>query len=315
MSTALLIHAADGIALTDPAPSTAIASENPRLILVGSKADESSRAAVRIAREFETGQTVVRVVAVDDPQTLMRLTQDSRADPGGDLATAVRMQLDGCGCAWPVEIRRGDAAAAICHAAADVNADLIVVGLNEHGLMDRALHRETTLRVLRHTQTPVLAVVSWAIGRPRVIVAAIDFSPASVQAARIAASLAAPGCRIILVHVHSAPADHAGSGQRAFSDIVARGAEDALARLAGGMTLPPNGIAQWMVVNGDPADELLSAAARAGADLITLGARPGGATPIAGKSSVRAALVRDARRSLLVTPWFERRVGSELCAG
>lgn len=313
MSIATIAHrAADGISLSEIAPQALDGrADVPRALIVASKGDASSRSAARVARAVAGDMDEVRVLVVDDPQALDVLTSGKGADRAWLLESAVRMQLDGCGCRqWPVDVRRGDAATTICRAADDRAADMIVVGLSEHGMLDRALHRETTLRVLRNARTPVLAVVPWAIGRPRIIVAAIDFSPASVRAMRIASSLAAPGCRIILAHVLTPVVSRASRGVHAFSEIVAAGAEEALARLADGMPLPAHGIAQSTVLRGDRHREIAALAARVGADLVTLGARQGGATPSVILPSMRARLVRDATRSLLVAPGRARRINA-----
>jgi hypothetical protein len=63
---------------------------------------------------------------------------------------------------------------------------LIVMGLGSHGVLARLMHRETTLRVIRNARVPVLAVPSDAVELPRTAVAAIDFTPASEDAARAA---------------------------------------------------------------------------------------------------------------------------------
>lgn len=177
-------------------------------LLVAANGDKCSRAAIRVAAAIAPPGAHIRVLAVNDAsvvthsiplvgaaaRTLVTLAGDS-------LREAVQDQVAGAGCDWPVSVVEGDPATAICRAASSEPTWLIMLGLNEHGLLDRALLRETSLRVLRHAHAPVLAVVPWAVGRPRVIVAGVDFSDTSIRAARFAAMLAAPDTTLLLTHV------------------------------------------------------------------------------------------------------------------
>ncbi len=187
----------------------------------------------------------------------------------------------------------------ICDTADTLAASLIVIGLNEHDFVDRALRRETSLRVARHAKVPLLTVVPWAIGRPRVIIAAVDFSAASIRAARVAASLAATDCAFTLVHVLS-PAESTPAA-RSFATTIARSVEEALVRLGRDIVLPGGGTVEWTVLRGNAADEIAGLAAKEGADLVALGASPRGIGNVL-HSSVRASLMRKASRSLLVVP-------------
>ena len=303
-------------------PSAAIAADAvthwdlPRaVVLVACNADAGSRAAARVALEVAPPDSVIRALAVNDAGVIghaippLGAAAHTVSDLAGEqLRTAVKQQLDGCACdAWPLDVRAGDPAMVICHTADDLAASLIVIGLNEHDFVDRALRRETSLRVTRHAKVPVLTVVPWAIGRPRVIIAAVDFSAASVRAARVAASLAATDCAFTLVHVLS-PAESTPAA-RSFAATIARSVEDGLVRLARDIALPNGGTVEWTVLRGNAADEIAALAAKEGADLIALGASPGGIGNVL-HSSVRASLMRQATRSLLVVPALNGQVVS-----
>jgi nucleotide-binding universal stress UspA family protein len=66
---------------------------------------------------------------------------------------------------------------------------LILMGLNRDGLARRLLGSGAVARVLQSAQIPVLAVPATARALPHAAVAAIDFSPASLHAAREARDL------------------------------------------------------------------------------------------------------------------------------
>lgn len=106
------------------------------------------------------------------------------------------------------EVRVGEPAEAILDTAGTQGAKLIVMGTQGLGGYRKWLLGSTTERVLRRTRIPVLAVPpaasAPAAGRfdPGRILAATDFSDASIHAARWAATLAREiGSPLLIVHV------------------------------------------------------------------------------------------------------------------
>lgn len=206
--------------------------------------------------------------------------------------------------AWPVHVAAGTPAVQITSLAERMNVALTLIGLCHHPRIDRVIGDETTLRVLRHATTPVLAVVESATALPHRIVVGIDFSRASVGAARAALAIAGSGASVTLVHVEQpGEGDAAEEGARVIHEL---GVAGALARLreylishspAGrGVTVNTD------VVAGRPAQQLLETASAQGADLIAVASRRHGAVERIMLGSVTDELTRAAARSLLVVP-------------
>src|SRR5690349_18616219 len=93
---------------------------------------------------------------------------------------------------WTHEVLTGRAAKVITDVAARRHADLIVVGRGHHGPVDRLLGGETSLQIIRLSSIPVLAVDTDMKG-PQTIVAAVDFSYASLTAAQAALDMIGSG--------------------------------------------------------------------------------------------------------------------------
>ncbi len=101
---------------------------------------------------------------------------------------------------WPVRLALGEPAEAIAREAAHEQAALVVLGLRPHGKVERALHLETTLEVMRTAACPVLGVPADMTELPSRVLVAMDFGRASLEAARIARALLAPGGTLVLAY-------------------------------------------------------------------------------------------------------------------
>jgi nucleotide-binding universal stress UspA family protein len=201
-----------------------------------------------------------------------------------------------------LEIRNGDAPLALATAAASRENSLLVVGVGRPKVSDRLLGDESTLRLVRAAQTPVLAIAPGCALPARRIIIAVDFSPTSLAAAHLAVRLAAPGAEVLLVHVAPRRGEIVwGSGAAGF-----RGDADlALASLVQRLRPDRAGVLSAVVLHGDPATELIAFAAHRCVDLVAVGAWGHG--PAAGTDigNVTARLVRCASHSVLVVPRCE----------
>ena len=103
----------------------------------------------------------------------------------------------------PVHVRFGAIAEEIAETARERSATLIVVGAAPHQRMNRVIAGERAVHVLRASAVPVLSVPPGFSALPRTIVAAIDFSPASIRAAQTALLLIANGGTLTLLHIVS----------------------------------------------------------------------------------------------------------------
>jgi nucleotide-binding universal stress UspA family protein len=102
---------------------------------------------------------------------------------------------------WPVTVRVGSPPRVMAAEAVRRQAVVIVMGIGRHHPLDRAFGAETTIATLRESRVPVLAVASHVLSDSLHAVVGLDFSSASVQAARLAARLVAPNGRLTLLHV------------------------------------------------------------------------------------------------------------------
>jgi len=190
--------------------------------------------------------------------------------------------------------------AEILRVADDQRSELIVMGLRPHAFLDRVFRDETALAVMRHAFVPVFAVTPTLTRLPRSIAVGVDFSRASIAAARVAMTLVEEGGSLLLVYVEP-PMDRL-TGAEGFGVIYAQGVSAAFARLRQELRGSRNVDIETLVLNGRVAAELLSFAERADVDVLAVGSQRHSITHPAFLGSVTTALVRAATRSLLVVP-------------
>ena len=232
-----------------------------------------------------------------DTERLTRLAIEERE---GELA-AQRARTFPSDRPWPHAIHVGNRVDEIVKHAAHHDASLIVLGLGSHGVFARLLHRETALRVIRTASIPVLAVPSGAVEVPRSAVVGIDFTPASVDAAR--AALAVLGGHGTLYFAHATPRiviPHGESrpwGEPRVVEVLGR-----LEAVARGLDIPAAVQVEFVSLHGEPADELVAFAEQQHADMIVTGAHGRSAIGRLMLGSVSTKVVRSARCAVLVAP-------------
>lgn len=217
---------------------------------------------------------------------------------------ALRSRIDraaGPNAGWHTSVRVGPTEGVIADEAGDRSAGLIVMDSGRHNWVARLLVGETTLRTIRLAECPVLAVGGTFEEMPRVAVAAIDFSPSSIAAARAALMLLSDHATLYLVHVwRRSASDH--PSERARDDEYERSLGPLFDRLVRSLGAPASMTVRTMTMLGEPAEELLQFAASQGADLLVAGRRGRGFFERLFIGSVTTALVRGAECSVLVTP-------------
>jgi nucleotide-binding universal stress UspA family protein len=221
-----------------------------------------------------------------------------------ELASEVRSQLAAAGCGasvWPHEMSIGSPAGEIVRIAQTRGSDLIVLGLRPHTFLDRVFRDETALSVMRHAGVPVLAVTPSLVRLPRRIAVAIDFSRASIAAARAALTLLDPGGALQLVYVEP-PREPATEDVEGFGIVYAQGVAAAFARLRHDLTSRADVAVETVVLHGEVAPELLSFAERADVDVLAVGSQRHSVARRTFVGGVTTALARSARKSLLVIP-------------
>lgn len=203
---------------------------------------------------------------------------------------------------WPVGIAVGDPAACITRTAQELQAGLIVMGLHHHGMIDRMINAETTRQVMRQGGVPVLGVRPSLTELPRRVIAAIDFSRASLRAVANAMRVMDSDGMLLLAYVQP-PADYQATESSEGQGVIhTHGVEAAFRQLQQDLEPPPGMLVESVILNGDPADQLEKLTRTFHPDLLTIGSQRHSFLNRVILGSVTTALVRRTTCSVLVTP-------------
>ncbi len=282
-----------------------------QVLLLASDGSPAMDATIGVAQLLarRDGATVRVVTAVEPlpmvtPEGNLPLVPEIEVSRREALERHVREQLARCApdasARWTVEQIDGRPDATIARVAREIHADLIVLGLGEHGMIDRWFGGETALRVLRLVRTPLLAVAPSATELPRRVVAATDFSETSERALAAALPFLEAGVKLELVHV--VPRDISMGVWPAWDDAYENAVRASFADLRSRVALPAAVAVGEVILYGDPANELLDQAERTQADLIVTGTHGHGAITAAMLGRVSTKLIRGARCSVFAVP-------------
>ena len=279
-----------------------------RDVLLATDASPAASAATRVvaalAARWSTTPHVCTVIP-SPPTAIDPIGVSIAYAPG--IAEAVRREVTGqlALCAessgWSRETAAGAPAAEIVRIAAARGSDLIVLGLRPHAFFDRMFRDETALSVMRQASVPVLAVTPLLTRLPRRIAVAIDFSRASIAAARAALTLLDDDGLLMLVYVEP-PGEPRSPAAEGFTTIYTQGVAAAFTRLRSELASRTNARIETVVLRGNVAAELQSFAHRAEVDVIAVGSQRHSIARQAVVGSVTSALARAATTSLFVIP-------------
>jgi nucleotide-binding universal stress UspA family protein len=271
-----------------------------------STAESAFRAAQLIASATDAHVHVITVlellpIVVPVPEMIL-LTNDadtSRSDAQRKLVREQVAKFDP-GRRWSTEMRHGRPGEVIARVARDRNADLIIMGMNKHGLWDRFLGEETAMEIARLTEVPLFIAALDLKRLPRRVVLAMDLKPGGLRTMPDVVPLI--GNKLSLACVHVKPRneflgidwadldrEYELAVQQQFremeKELEMRGARSDL-----------------VVLNGEPARELIEFAGFSKAELVMVGInrRPGRSRAIGGRKAAR--LVRRCDCSLLIVP-------------
>lgn len=168
------------------------------------------------------------------------------------------------GVRYRTEVVEDRAVTAIVRAAAEFDADIIVMGTHGRTGFNRLTLGSVTEKVLHETSHPLLAIrptdrdAASAPASPSIL-CPVDLTPASRGVFRQALDFAALiGAKVTLLHVRDSSYD----GTAKPEELLGTWLNDA-----------PSGQASMRVVNGNPAEAVIREARDAAADLIVLGVR------------------------------------------
>jgi nucleotide-binding universal stress UspA family protein len=283
--------------------------DGPVLVATDGSADSDAAfpLAAALADRARSGVEIVSVVAPTNVPMYgvdgILLTLDDESGARDARTEATRAQLTrmvSSRVEWPITVASGEPAREIAARAEATHARLLVTGRGRHGLMDRIVGGESVMRILQLSSTPVLAVESTLTSPPRRVLVAVDFSPFSAYALRVALDVIAPDARVTLTHV--APYfDHSVPYLAQLSATYTSQVETAFAELR--ETIPAG---QWQIeqslMHGNAIERLPEFAAEMQADLVVTATHGYGFVRRFVLGSVAAALLRKAPCSVLAVP-------------
>ncbi len=203
--------------------------------------------------------------------------------------------------AWPVDVQLGAPPETLALEAERRGASLMVMGIGRHNPLDRLLGTETTLATLRRARVPVLAVGSGFTPFPKHAVIGMDFSPASLRAAKLALRLVGDTGRVTLVHVRPR-FDHPSADWRTWDQEYGRTLTPLFADTIAQLDAPAGVVVETVTVRGDPAPALLAYAQQSGADLLGIGTQRHGVLDRLLVGSVATRVIRNTRIATLAAP-------------
>jgi len=269
------------------------------------RSDRALRRAVLIARRVGASLTLLHVVDSDRPE---RLVAHEQAEAWAILRETADTLRSVDAVAAEAMVRVDDVHGGILAAAAEIGADLVILG--PHRLSLRDVFVGTTVeRVVRRSRFPLLVAVQVPSAPYRRTLLALDFDEASRSAGRAALAMGIfEHMDVIVMHAFDTPAEtmmrRSMEPAGAIADYVAgeRGqAVKALHGLVGELGLPPSG-QRVSAINGTPARTIFESARAEAADLIVLGThqRKGFERLLIG--SVTEDVIRDSHRDVLIVP-------------
>jgi nucleotide-binding universal stress UspA family protein len=295
---------------SDPAivPQEGVRANRASPVIVATDGHDQSNSAMLVGRLLASETDALRVVTVLNrmpavtPEISLPLSPDMEASRRAEHKRMVRHQAARV---WgeefvDIELCEGDPATTLARLARDTNATMIVSGLGRHRVVDRLFGDETALRLIRVSSVPVFAVASGLSHAPRRVVVAVDFSETSLRAARLALDVASPSATVYLAHV--GPRDSMLHEWNGWGLSYKDDAGDALHKLREQLHVPPGMVVQRVLLQGDPATELLAFATSVNADTIATGSHGHGFVARMLVGSVTTRILRCSTCSVLCVP-------------
>ena len=285
----------------------------PFNLLLAIENDDNAPAAIRVTDALTARGAVPSVVRaaelmIPDPGTPNSMMVYAEAALGEDFHEERRRSLLGLIAAttgknpdWPIKSVVGTPARAIVDEVEAQSAELVVMGIHQHGRFWQALGENTATRVMARTTIPFLGVRPALSGLPRRIMVATDFGDASLEAAHLAANLADPGGCVILVHA-SIPMPIVEEGDEGAALVQREGIEHAFLHLSDEISRGKSIQVVTVSRSGDAGAQLLAAATQVAPDLIAIASQRHHLITRLILGSVTRKLVHEGSWPMLVTP-------------
>jgi len=284
------------------------ATIRPLRLVVATRGDDESRGAVELAARFteQRGAAVLAATVVPPMTDVPR--QEARSDsPFEDesrcsvpIAVERALSVVDASAQWTKRATRGWPADTINDVATAWGASLILVGLGQHRPIDRLFGTETAINVIKHAASAVLAVPAQMRELPRRACAAIDFTPASMAAALLAASVLDDGGKLTLVH--ASPYQGIEIDTDPIAQLYRSTAGNRLAEVLAAIRRATPHRVEGLLVDGEPTQAIIDFVRDEHCDLVALG---GHAQTLVDRiliGSVRTRVLRAVECAVLVAP-------------
>ena len=171
-----------------------------------------------------------------------------------------------------IHVRVGDTTTEIGRFANEVSATIVVIGSAPHRRLGRVRCGERAAHVLRAVSCPVLSVPPNFADLPRLVLAAVDFSPSSIRAAQAALLVVHSRGTVVLTHVlpplvqpSALSVPHAGDREAAAREMFDRLLDELRP------SMPPGVTTETQILTAEAAEGILSSADVIDADLVAVG--------------------------------------------
>jgi len=202
-----------------------------------------------------------------------------------------------------IHVRFGGVVAELSRFAREVSATIIVMGSAPHRRFRHVASGDRAAQVLHSAGCPVLSVPPTFSDLPRIVVAAVDFGPASVRAAQAALLVVGDGGTVVLTHVMpplvrpaALGAPEATEPAVGVHEMFDRLREELRPRTPAGVTV------ETRLITDDPVNGILSSADHLDADLIAVGTRGQGLVARLVLGSVAESVLHRTERPVLASP-------------
>lgn len=282
-------------------------------LLVALENDDVAPAVIRLANALETRgarPSVFRALEVmaPPPGSADAAVLYDHAILGKDLHVSMQQSLRdlitktlGHATGWGIRTVGGNPSECILEEADAEKARVILLGVHTHGSFSQAIGENTASRVMANSKVPVLAIRPTLGKVPQTIMVATDFGFASRKAAHLAANLAAPNGKLILVHV--APSEWiAEQGDEGAALVQREGVEHAFEHLVAELSAGKRITIETMKKSGDPQTELMAVAEKLSPELIAIASHRHHVVTRLLLGSVARKIVREGQWSMLVVP-------------
>jgi nucleotide-binding universal stress UspA family protein len=284
-------------------------------VLVAITDDDLAPAVIAFTRALEdrrgakpSALYVIEVgVAVPDVAMIAVAMEEELQNPEARAKREAEMRAvlhigQGAPAAWPFGIEVGMVASTIVDSAQKKGAELIVMGLNRHAAVSRAIGNDTVREVMTLGGVPVLAIRPQLMSLPKRIVVAVDFSHASIRAAHLARSLIDDSGVMHLLFVESAVLTDTSGGDDGLRLIQEKGVEAAFKHLVRELEPTAGMTIDTVIRKGNPMREIPRYCEEIEADLIAVGSQRHRFLDRMLLGSVAKSIAADGRWSTLVTP-------------